>query len=574
MNEPTKPDASTKADFWLFASLRGYRPSWLVNDAIAALTLAAIAIPEQLATARLVGMPPIAGLLAFAAGSFAFAAFGANRFVSVGADSTIAPIMASALMVVATVGTAQYAGMTAVLTMMVGVALLVTGLLRGGWIADLLSIPVTTGFLAGISVHIIVGQLPDLLGIPAATGDVFHQVMGLVRQLPSANLYPIAIGAGILAIAVIADRLSKRIPGALIGLIISGLAVWAFTLQNKGVTLLGALPTERPHLSFALPSWQEFTQLLPVSMIVALVCMMQTAVVVRSFPNNPEGQENVSRDFAAIGVGSILAAMFGAFAVNASPPRTAVVHESGGQSQLGGLFAIAIVAAIAFIAAGAFAVLPVAALSGVLVFIGMRIFRVATMLEIYRRGGYEILLVAASAALVVFLPVQTGVTLSIVLSLVHSIYIVARPDSVVLSRVPGTTVWWEQPPSEPGEKEPGVLVFAPGAPVIFTNAAYIRRKLMDAIAATAEPCLFVVIEAHGVIDIDFSGSQMLQEVIAELHQRNIRVALARLESERARSAAKRSGLMAVLGPDQVFRSVEDAIRARSSAGRSDKPAGN
>ena len=551
-------------DRCLFASLRNYRPSWLLNDALAGLTLAAIAIPEQLATARLVGMPPMAGLLAFAAGSLAFAALGANRFMSVGADSTIAPIMASALAVTAAAGTAQYAGMAAALAMLVGVVLLFAALIRAGWIADLLSIPVTTGFLAGISVHIIVGQLPDLLGLPAPNGDVLERFTDNLRQLPNASPYPAGIGVGVLAVALIADRISRRIPGAFIAFIASGLAVWAFALQQRGTAVMGALPIERLHLTLDLPNWHEFTQLLPVSLIVALVCMMQTAAVVRSFPNDPEGQENVSRDFAAVGVGCMLAALIGAFAVDSSPPRTAVVDESGGRSQLAGLLAIALVATIALIAAGAFAVLPVAALGGVLVFIGMRIFRVSTMLEIYRRGGYEILLVAASAALVVLMPIQTGVTMSILLSLAHSIYIIARPDCAVLSRVPGTTVWWDEPAGEAGETEPGVLVFAPGAPIHFTNAAYIRRKLMDTIAAMPEPCRLVVIAAHGVIDIDFTGSQMLQQVIAELRQRNIQVDMARLESERAQHSAARTGLIDALSSAQVFRSVEDAIRARSS----------
>ena len=551
-------------DRCLFASLRNYRPSWLLNDALAGLTLAAIAIPEQLATARLVGMPPMAGLLAFAAGSLAFAALGANRFMSVGADSTIAPIMASALAVTAAAGTAQYAGMAAALAMLVGVVLLFAALIRAGWIADLLSIPVTTGFLAGISVHIIVGQLPDLLGLPAPNGDVLERFTDILRQLPNASPYPAGIGVGVLAVALIADRISRRIPGAFIAFIASGLAVWAFALQQRGTAVMGALPIERLHPTLDLPNWYEFTQLLPVSLIVALVCMMQTAAVVRSFPNDPEGQENVSRDFAAVGVGCMLAALIGAFAVDSSPPRTAVVHESGGRSQLAGLLAIALVATIALIAAGAFAVLPVAALGGVLVFIGMRIFRVSTMLEIYRRGGYEILLVAASAALVVLMPIQTGVTMSILLSLAHSIYIIARPDCAVLSRVPGTTVWWDEPAGEAGETEPGVLVFAPGAPIHFTNAVYIRRKLMDTIAAMPEPCRLVVIAAHGVIDIDFTGSQMLQQVIAELRQRNIQVGMARLESERAQHSAARTGLIDALGSAQVFRSVEDAIRARSS----------
>jgi SulP family sulfate permease len=550
---------------WLFASLRHYDLSWLPGDAIAGLTLAAIAIPEQLATARLVGMPPMTGLLAFAAGSLAFAAFGANRFMSVGADSTIAPIMAGGLAMVAVAGTAHYSGMTAVLALLVGLVLLLAGLLRAGWIADLLSVPVTTGFLAGISVHIIVGQLPTILGLEAPHGHLVVRLGAILRELPHSNLYPMAIGLGVLAVTMLAEQRSARIPGALIGLVASGLAVWLMGLEHRGVAVLGALPIAPPAFALVLPTWSEFTQLLPVSLIVALVCMMQTAAVVQSFPSKPGEQEDVSRDFGALGAGSILAAVLGAFAVNSSPPRTAVVHESGGRSQLASLLAIAIIVAIVLLAAGAFAVVPQAALSGVLVFIGMRIFRIATMREIYRRGGWEILLVVASAALVVLLPMETGVTMSIVLSLLHSIYIIARPGCAVLARVPGTTVWWNLEKGEAGEHEPGVLVFAPGAPINFTNAAYVRGRLNDAIAAMADPCRLVVIEASGVIYIDFTGSGILQQLIRDLRGRGIDVAVARLESDRAQRAAARSGLIARLGDDHVFRSVEDAIRSRQSA---------
>ena len=550
---------------WLFASLRHYDLSWLPGDAIAGLTLAAIAIPEQLATARLVGMPPMTGLLAFAAGSLAFAAFGANRFMSVGADSTIAPIMAGGLAMVAVAGTAHYSGMAAVLALLVGLVLLLAGLLRAGWIADLLSVPVTTGFLAGISVHIIVGQLPTILGLEAPHGHLVVRLGAILRELPQSNPYPMAIGLGVLAVTMLAEQRSARIPGALIGLVASGLAVWLMGLEHRGVAVLGALPIAPPAFALVLPTWSEFTQLLPVSLIVALVCMMQTAAVVQSFPSEPGEQEDVSRDFGALGAGSILAAVLGAFAVNSSPPRTAVAHESGGRSQLASLLAIAIIMAIVLLAAGAFAVVPQAALSGVLVFIGMCIFRVATMREIYRRGGWEILLVVASAALVVLLPMETGVTMSIVLSLLHSIYIIARPGCAVLARVPGTTVWWNLEKGEAGGHEPGVLVFAPGAPINFTNAAYVRGRLNDAIGAMAEPCRLVVIEANGVIYIDFTGSGILQQLIRDLRGRGIDVAVARLESDRAQRAAARSGLIARLGDDHVFRSVEDAIRSRQSA---------
>jgi sulfate permease, SulP family len=549
------------SDGLLFASLRGFRRSWLPGDLIAAMTLAAIAIPEQLATAKLVGTPPMTGLLAFAAGSLAFAAFGANRFLSVGADSTIAPVMASALAAIAAAGTAHHSAMAAALALLIGVTLLLAGVLRVGWIADLLSVPVTTGFLAGISFHIIVGQLPAILGIEAVHGPLISQLRGILGQIPHVNPYAIAIGVAVLIGTLVAERIDGRIPGALLGLGASGLAVWMLGLEQRGVAVLDALPIVAPGLTPALPSWGEFTSLLPASLTVALLCIMQTAAVARAFPS--DGQESVSKDITAVGVGSILASLVGAFAVNSSPPRTAVVVESGGRSQLASLLAIGIVAAIALVAAGAFAFVPEAALAGVLLFVALRIFRVAMMRQIYQRGGSEILLVVASAALVVVLPTQTGVTIAIVLSLLHGIYITARPDCAVLARVPGTTVWWNLPKGIAGEHEPGVLVFAPGAPLNFTNANYVQAKLMDAIATMHEPCRLAVIEASGVIHIDFTGAQVLQQIITNLRKRGIEVFLARLESERAQHAAVQTGLIATLGANRVFRSVEDAVRASS-----------
>src|SRR5262249_4442946 len=157
---------------WLFASLRGYRMAWLPRDLVAGLMLATIAIPGQIATARLAGMPPETGIYAFVAGSLAFAAFGPNRFMSVAADSTIPPIFARGVASLAPLGSPRYADLVILLTLMVGAILVVIGLLRAGWLATLLSIPVTTGFLAGIAIHIGVGELPTLLGIPEERGSL------------------------------------------------------------------------------------------------------------------------------------------------------------------------------------------------------------------------------------------------------------------------------------------------------------------------------------------------------------------------------------------------------------------
>jgi sulfate permease, SulP family len=546
---------------WLFPSLQGYRIAWLPRDLVAGLMLAAIAIPGQLATARLAGMPPETGLYAFAAGALAFAAFGANRFMSVAADSTIAPIFAGALSSIAAIGTPHYADLASLLAVLVGIVLLLVGVLRAGWLATLISIPVTTGFLAGISVHIIITELPTLLGVAETKGHLLVRLAQALGDIGQANPYTFALGVGVLVVTMATAQISHRIPGALIGLVGAGLAVALFHLDARGVGVVGALAVPAPH--FALPAVQgiaELSRLVPLALVVAMVCIMQTSAVASTFPSDDDKPDDVSRDFAGVGAGSILAGLVGAFAVDSSPPSTAIIRDSGGRSQIASLTAVALMIALAALAAGLMAYVPRAALSGILVYIALKIFRVDEMIRIWQRGGLEILLVAASGGLVVLLPIESGMLLAIVLSFVHSLYIVARPYCVELARVPGTTVWWPPSTSERGEHEPGVLVVAPAAPLNFTNAENIIDRIEAVIATRRPPVKLLVIEASGIIDIDYTGSQLLQRAIADLAARGITVAIARLSHEQAQLEAGRSGLAESIGKDHVFMSVEEAVR--------------
>ncbi len=543
----------------ILASLRGFRLAWVPNDLLAGLMLAAIAIPEQIATARLAGMPAQTGLYAFAAGSLAFAVFGANRYLSVGADSTIAPIFAGAVAAIALGTSVPYPALVAVVALLAGFVLVLAGLLRAGWVADLLSIPVTTGLLAGIAVHIVIGQLPLVLGVPESSGSLPLRFVALVRELPQTNAAALLIGGGVLALTLVSEKINKKIPGALIGLVAAGIAVAALHLDQHGVAVLGALPAALPSVTFPLVDLRDMLRLIPVALIVATVCMVQTALVVRSFPPDPESPEDPSGAFAAVGMGSMAASLLGAFAVNASPPRTEVVYSSGGRSQLASIAAVAAVALLVAFGSQLAAYLPLAALGGVLIYIALRIVHGGEMVRIAQRGGNEIWLVVAAALLLVVLPIETGMLLAIVLSLARGIYIIARPPSVELANVAGTTIWWPPDDAEPAKRIPGVVVFAPAAPITFTNAGYIVGRLRACLAAAPEPVRVLVIEGSGVIDVDYSGAQTLSKEIAKLKERGITVAIARLADERARAAASRTGLLAAIGPGREFKSVHEAL---------------
>jgi MFS superfamily sulfate permease-like transporter len=334
-----------------------------------------------------------------------------------------------------------------------------------------------------------------------------------------------------------------------------------FHLGDRGIAVLGVLPSTVPHLVVSLEHLSDVPRLLPVALIVALVCMIQTAAVLRAFPSHAGGPRHVARDFGGVGAGNILAGLIGGFAVDASPPRTAVVVQVGGQSQSVAIVAVAITVTLLLGGGTLLAFVPHAALGGLLVAIGVRLFRLREMLRILRLGGNEILLVGLSAALVVALPIETGMLGSVVLSLLQSFYGVARPLCSELVRAPGTTVWWPPDGQTLGEREPGVVVFAPAAPLNFTNADFIRLRLHDAIGQAREPVRLVIIEASGMIDIDYTGSQRLQQLIVQLRGDGIDVAVARLSAERAQRMARRTGLLDVIGTEHVFRSVEDAVRA-------------
>src|SRR5665213_785517 len=216
----------------LFSTLHGYRRTWATPDLLAGITLLVIAVPEQLATSRLAGMPPIAGLYAFAAGTVLFALLGSNPQMSVGADSTIAPLFAVGIAHLAPAGSAQYVDLVGILAVMVGVLVALIGLLRLGWIAEFLSAPIITGFLAGVAVIIVVHQLPDLFGLPGAGGSTVHRITLVVNHLGETNSWALGIGAAVFAIVVAAERIDRRLPGALVGLVGSTVAVAALGLHG------------------------------------------------------------------------------------------------------------------------------------------------------------------------------------------------------------------------------------------------------------------------------------------------------------------------------------------------------
>ncbi|MGX5800211.1 SulP family inorganic anion transporter [Bradyrhizobium sp. Arg314] len=556
-----KTASALKLASWLpLRALSGWGVKDLNGDLAAGITLAAIAIPEQMATARLGGFAPEIGFFAFVAGSVGFALFGANRHLSAGADSTITPLFAGGLALIATSSSPHYLALAAMLALMVGLLVAISGIFRLGWIADLLSVPVTTGFLAGISVHIIVSQLPGLLGLPPEGGETVRRVGEIAASLHLTNPWCLALGLGVFAIVFVSERISPRIPAALIGMVLATLAVIAFDLKNRGVEVLGALPNGLPAPGMPTADFQDAQALVPLALLIAIVVMVQTAATSRSFAPQDGEAPDVNRDFVGVGAGSILAGLFGAFAVNASPPRTAIVAQTGGRSQLSGLIAAAIVLVLGTFGGSLLANVPQAALAGVLMFVAQHILRWQVFAKVYRQAAVEFALILITMIAIVVLPIETGVAIGIGLSLLYGIWGSTRTETIELAQVPGTSVWWPPSNSIAGEQHPGVLVAAFQAPLSFVNADRFKRGLTDLIDARSEDVKLVVLEASNIVEIDYTAAQALIDTIRHCHDHGAVFAIARMESLRAQAALKRFGIAEIVGTQRIFHSVDAAIK--------------
>ena len=545
--------------WWVPPTLRHYQGSWLSADALAGLTLVAVALPSQLATARLAGLPAVTGLYAFVAGSVLYAMLGSNRHLSVGADSTIAPVLATAAATVAATGTARYDSTMSLTALAVGASLIVVGILRLGWIADFLSTPVIAGVLAGIAVEIVVRQIPVILGLPGGGTTSLGRIRQVADQISHTNGWTAAVSMGVFAVMVASRRIDRRFPGALVGLIGSIIAVDALGLGARhAVATLGALHGGLPEIHLPSASWSQLTALATTVLTVTFVCVAQTAATVRDSGTSALPVDGFNRDLIGIGAGSVAAGLVGAFAVDASPPNTAIVSASGSRSQLASLVAAMVVLVGVLTATGLLANLPQATLGATLVFVAGRLFRVGQLRNVARFDRLEFALAAATLLVVALVGVEQGVALAMILSLADRTRRSARPRDAVLGREPGTDHWIPVDIGYQTEQVRGVLVYLVYAPLWYGNADYIRLRVHALVDAAPTPPAAVILDANAMSDIDFTGLAALRELAAELRDDGITLAIARA-SHLVHHNLRHGALLEDLHPHQVFVSIEEAV---------------
>jgi MFS superfamily sulfate permease-like transporter len=526
-------------------------------DVLAGLMLLVIAVPEQLATSRLAGMPPITGFYAFIAGTVVFALLGSNPQLSVGADSTIAPLFAVGIAHLATAGSTNYIELVGILAVMVGTIVALIGLLGLGWIAEFLSAPIITGFLGGVAVIIVVHQLPDFFGIASVSGSNLHRVIHVVAHLGDSNGWTLGLGVGVLVVVFATERLNRRLPGALVGLVGSTLIVGAFGLEAHGVSVLGSIAHGAPHFGLSGITLTRLGSLAPLAGVVALVVVSQSAATTRAFADQGHYEVDVARDFVGVGVGSIASGLIGSFPVNASPARTAAVANAGGRTQAAGLGAVAALVLL-IPAAGLLKDVPLATLAAVLIFVATRVFHGRDLLAIAKFDLFEFGLAIITLVTVALVGVEQGIAVAVALAIVDRARLTARPRLHVLGRLSGSTSWTPLSAAHDVAQVPSVLVVLFSTPLWYANSIHFRSELMASMPRTVGTLKVLILDTIGMTDIDFTGCRVFNEMLDDLDRQHIVFGVARA-GEHLRQSMEKSGLVTRIGADHFFPMVDDAV---------------
>ena len=470
---------------WLpgMATLRTYKASYLPHDLAAGLTLGAVMVPVGLAYGELAGLP-LAGLYGSMLPLLVYALFGSSRQLIVGPDTAMAALVAIAVVPLAPGDPGRLALLAAALGVMVGGLCLLGGVLRLGFVANFLSKPVIVGFMHGLALVIAVAQLPKVLGLKSQGGNTLEQAVSLLHRLGYTNLTALAIGAGTFAVILLCRRFLPMVPGAVVALVGSGLAVVLFHLD---VAVVGRVPTGLPGLSLPAISLGDFESLLPIALVAALLSFSDTVVAARAFAARNRYRVDANQELLAIGVANLVSGLSQGLPISASDSRTAVAEAAGGRTQVTSIVAAIVVACVMLWLAGFLYHLPAAALGGLLMASAWSLCDVGEFRRLWMFRGISLAGALVTLAGVVAMGVMEGILIGVVFSLVLLLRALAFPPDAVLGRTPDGS--WHDPAFRPDAVSvPGLLVYRFAAPLFFANCAlFLVRTLWRARGARHPP---------------------------------------------------------------------------------------
>ena len=539
---------------------RTYQRGWLPRDLIAGVVLVTLLVPQGMAYAELAGLPAINGLYTTVVCLVAYALVGPSPVLVLGPDSSLGPMIAAVVLPLAAGDTQTAIALAGMLALLVGAVTLGAGIARLGFVADLLSNPVRTGYLAGLSLVIIVSQLPKLFGFSVDASGLVGELVAFVENIPETN--PWALGIGVLSLAIILGlrRMSPRMPGILIAVVVAiGLSI-VLDLAARGVAVIGVLPQGFPVPRLPGVGFGEVLLLLAAAVGMSLVAIGDTISVSGGFAMRAGRELNGNKELVGIGTANLAAGLFTGFPVSTSGSRTAVAFQSGAKTQLTGLVAAGLVVMMLMFVPWLVQAMPQPVLAAVVIAASLTLFDGAELRRLFRIRISDFALAIACALGVALVGVLEGIVIAVVLSILNLFRRAWSPYSTVLGKPPGVPGFHDIRRYPDAEQEPGLIILRWSAPLFFANAGVFRDRVRKLISDAPEKPKWILVAAEPITDIDTTAGAMLHDLDLELNAAGIRFAFAELQSDVA-LAIVRYGLLEVIDQGHLYPSVTQAVKA-------------
>jgi high affinity sulfate transporter 1 len=552
-----------------------YRRSWLRRDLLAGIVLTALLVPQGMAYAELAGLPPITGLYTTVLCLVGYAIFGPSRILVLGPDSSLGPMIAATVLPLAGAGAdpSRAIALASVLALMVGAIMVIAGLTGLGFVADLLSRPTMIGYLNGLALTIVVGQLPKLCGFGVDADGLIPEIRGFVSGVAHGEVVPAAAAIGVtgIALVLVLQRWLPKVPAVLVMVVLAIAATMLFDLGDDGVPLVGVLPRGFPPLTLPSVQWSDLGLLAGGAVAIALVALADTISTASAFAARAGQTVHGSQEMVGIGAANLAAGLFQGFPVSTSASRTAVAERAGARTQLTGVTGAVLIVVMLVAVPGLFRNLPQAALAAVVITAAISLVDVPGVVRLWRHRRVEFSLCIAAFLGVALLGVLPGIGIAVALSILNVFRHVWMPYQTTLGLADGVPGYHDVRSYPDARQLPGLVIFRFDAPLIFANATTFRDEVLRLTAA--EPALqWLVIAAEPITDVDTTAADMLVDLDRTLNERDQHLVLAEMKDP-VRRKLDRYGLAGHshpghLDPGHFFPTIEaavDAFRARTGA---------
>ncbi|MFK3771936.1 SulP family inorganic anion transporter [Pseudomonas sp. NPDC089406] len=546
---------------WLpgLANLLHYRREWFHADLQAGLSVAAIQIPIAIAYAQIVGLPPQYGLYACVLPMIVYALIGSSRQLMVGPDAATCAMIGGAVAPLAMGDPHRIAELSVIVTVLVGAMLIAAGVARAGFIASFFSRPILIGYLNGIGLSLIAGQLSKVVGFKIEGDGFILSVVNFLERLGEIHWLTLLIGLAGLGLLIWLPRRYPRLPAALVTVVVFTALAGLFGLDRFGVAILGPVPAGIPELAWPQSNLAETKSLLRDALGIATISFCSAMLTARSFAARHGYAINANHEFVALGVSNLAAGISQGFAISGADSRTAVNDMVGGKSQLVGIIAALVIALILLFFTAPMAWIPQAALGAVLLMAGWGLIDVRSLKTIYQLSRFEFCLCLLTTVGVLGLGVLPGIVFAVTLAILRLLYSIYQPTDAVLGWVPGIEGQVDVRQHKDARTVPGLVVYRFDDAILFFNADYFKMRLLEAVQGV-DKAQVVLFDAEAVTSIDVTGIAALREVRDTLAAQGIHFAIARARGTFLRMLV-RSGMAREMEDKLLFGSVRAGIRA-------------